>query len=590
LNWVLQPVLELVLISFCLVGEGLNAASAPAPIKGHSTNLLCSRLLVSANPVFASSLPSDTPTEKYIQYLAHFVRQGELDLNDLKILRGFSKLPNFIDVFGSKISEGDVYRESIHELLPFVNVKRFHEFLDELIKENTKDLILVEKALHETEEVPVTFGLAEPALKATSTFNDPLQIQYTDKNFTALVAVRSVSQEYILKIDNSRLGPFLLNKKINVSENLRTGEKKDFEGVAVAAPFDDAKWGRLTNHWINSKGQLYVMRYSQSQDLVMVHNASTGKKIFQSGVNNLDFKEAKESQFFRDKKETYLATFSLAAGGDHFIFISKNGGLRTQAIKLPDTRGFQWAPTYKDELYGGFTYKKDGKRFLLFLDVSKFEKSGALRDIEIRDDEELVGLTENNKGGFTALLTKNIYPGISLRTIDFQYNKTTRRWADHAVTYNLISPAEEEPIAYTNSDAIILRDAMGRLSFFVFVKSVDTVKSFLFKHGEKKPKESGPISSLLAPVVLTKSDGSQMLVTMSWGERDFFKFDVSEGRVRKMPGSGLEPVLKGRSFVGAGLSGKDEALLYFAPKNSAPSLETLIPIRLNGTFKPGDVK
>jgi hypothetical protein len=575
------------LLIFFMTIAAFGASSVP--LNPHCTSLVLRAGLL--EPL--SDLSPETATNKYIQYVRHFISDGSIGLEELKILRGFSAVQNIADVFSEKISESYVYRESIQELLPFINLSLFHEFLDELIKEKIKELNLKQTATNETEEVPLTFGEVHYGLQVgwDPKFYKPMYFSRRIVNFAAFQALPSddLSQRFLMKIDSLQ-GPLLISGEINAAMNLRTKKKTIYEDV-VGNPHHGMGW-----YWIEFKNEYYIGRYDHFADRAMVHNANTGAKLLEFRPDQINFKDSQFRIFAGENGEAHLAAVSTPTRGVHEIFISSNGSQKAQVSLLPTLERFQWVSTAQGELYAAYTYKKDGKELLAFTDISKFAKSGWLHRIQIQGDEKLVGFTENNKGGFTAVLKSRVHRDMRLRTIDFQQN--AGRWENaQPVNYEVIFDVVDADLKYQHyayGDPVILRDTKGELFFLVnCVESSPphVPPSYIFKHNEKEPKPAGFMPSLESPSILARSDGSQVLVGQAAkNPYDFFIFDVQEGQARKIHVGEHESSLKEREFAGVGLSDKDEVFLYFGPKRGVLSYDLLTPVQITGTFKPGEVK
>jgi hypothetical protein len=138
----------------------------------------CISLILKAGLMTEGELTPESATAQYLQYLKYFFDQGSLSLEDLKVIRKFSKVPNFIQIYAHKIPESFVYVDHVEKLLSYINHDRFNCELDDIIAKESKILALKDGAMDETQIVwgafaaPKAFGIGSDTSNRVEYFMD----------------------------------------------------------------------------------------------------------------------------------------------------------------------------------------------------------------------------------------------------------------------------------------------------------------------------------------------------------------------------------------------------------------------------------
>jgi hypothetical protein len=337
----------------------------------------------------------------------------------------------------------------------------------------------------------------------------------------------------------------------------------------------------------------------------MVHNLNSGELLLQfdpskASPNEIDFRLTSSFKYalFNDKKgKPHLAMIARRRQAVHEVFIASNNTQTVEDIMLPPTHGFQWLSTKKGELYGAYTYRPHDdlgeKENLAVWDISdQTAKEPIYQSGEyMKKDDRLLGFVENNKGEFTALLVNRRNDSVvNFKTIDFSKNASTQKWEGRLTDYEpLLSMPDKDGLLRRYVNPVVMHDAAGELFFITYGEVSPQQPALMFKHGLSMPQPIGQMQVLTHLKVLTKSNGSQVLVgAQGWNKYGFYMFDLNEGQIRFL---GRHESFFGQYILaGFDLTDKDDVLLYRAPSFSTPSEDVLTPMRVTGTFKPGDIK
>jgi hypothetical protein len=125
----------------------------------------CKPLMIQSGLMTGDELTIESATAHYLQYLRHFLDQNHITTGDLKVLLGFQRFPNIVDVFGEKISEGYIYRDDIEKLLPFLDRAQVTKEIEKLIQENLKEEIKKTGAYVGAETIVGAFPISIDASK-----------------------------------------------------------------------------------------------------------------------------------------------------------------------------------------------------------------------------------------------------------------------------------------------------------------------------------------------------------------------------------------------------------------------------------------
>jgi hypothetical protein len=515
----------------------------------------CSRLMLKAGLYAQKDLSHESATLQYLQYIKHFVDHGDLGLEELKILRAFSKIPNLVDLFEGKIKEGYVYQEHLEILRPLVDQGRYNEFLDGLIDTHTKERNLKSQAHKDTESVTGFFMIPKKF---------PTQIDSTSSNFNFGGEHPYIFKEHHRSVTNLETG-----NQVNIDLD------KDFK-------FEDFSWHVISGKtYFLAKLDKSGASISEHAEKYKVFDPETGNLIVQTdakytfgsptllkaqnGTVQLGWIEA----FYDAKDQTR----------ENIVFIKSVGSEEKQRITLDP----EFALTNV-----GFTQLPDGQTLLRhvigaasgmadlqFLDISAggkelFTFPGVIStdsvNVEKLSDNEFIILAYG-RGAFQELRAHRA--------------KANSKW--ELTASSIIAPHSQTFISAQMPDKSVFHFSSQyghSLEVFEGIKSKDSFP------------EIGPVVR-----VLTRPNGTPLVVAVEQSSV------VVPGRAGKLflidpldnfsiTSVDLAPLSKSWNYIfyqTVKMFPDGSIIAYFSVQNAGAG-QQIIPVQLYGSYKPGDFK
>jgi hypothetical protein len=516
----------MILIFTALIFNSIGYSASPA--------VQCPPLMIKAGVMADGDFTTHSATEQYLSYLQHFVGQGELGLDELKYLKGFSEVPNLIDLFGAKIHEGYVYHENIEALRSHVNHERYLAWLDKQIAEKIQEVQSKQVAHGQTESVWAYGPFVKPGL-----LNDKI-FAGNELNFT-----KRGSEAFVFNSVEKTITDLSTEQSISLmglNEN----------GVA------EHVW-----HEIDNKPYLVVKTISGFSPVYYVYDPHQVKPILGASAARSDG----EPHLVKNKN----GQLALAVFDHNSMLIESNPRTYDSTIKLPPRRHTpQWHTTSDGHSLFLYTSENDkAVKKLTVLDIT----AGGTKVFEIpwgaaRTPASLTKINENHY--VIASSDLNVF---------FQFWKITKakdseweiNWDDSLAT------------SHTAITSVVLRDGKiahlaNAAEFPLTIIKGETTKAF---------DDIGEVTN-----VFNLATGEQVAIAKGISKPGIvsdrlFIIDLNTLQVRSFDPPERKHLIH---FAGCQLNAQGQLIAYFGPLISWHIKGPIVPVLLYGPIKPGEYK
>jgi hypothetical protein len=515
-------------------------------------------------------------TEKYILYIRHFVEdKNALDLGDFKLLRGFSRASNLAQVFAQKISENYIYHDAIEELLPFVDMNRVHQFLDDLILNAEKEQGAKERAHKETKSVIGYFPIIQNMPEVKWPLNGPFMIKRNIGGTHFLSAEEQDDKSFAVQIDPS-VGAIFYNISGTKAWHLDTGKEIELEG---------AKEQEYFRSITRFKNQEYVV-HSVFPNEVRVYNQKTGKLFLEFKSNEVEKDLQKklfileETYLFLDtNKKPHLAWIKPKSNEERLSYdiqIAAQDFKAPQDISLPNVKYAEHIKMYSTKegrLFGAFNFvDTDSTNKLSLIDVSKSGEN--LITVKIPERYFVENLVQKDEDNFVVFLMHDTPQPLRMKTINISRKNNAATW--QAVPFEFKNLTVDY---YTSPNAFQTRNG----DIYYLLANNNNENAVLLKNGVrtgiKIDKYLEHITTLYRP------NGAPLLVGTDVTEPlTYVIYDVEEKVRRELVFDSNDPRLRNRGLFGARYTSSGQILFYLG--SMEPSNDLITTMQVYGPFNP----
>jgi hypothetical protein len=568
----------ILLVRLFILGALLFNAQAYGSAKMPSS-AQCTSYLHMAMMEPLSELSSESATHKYLQYLGYFIEQHILLLDDLKYLRGFSKVANLSDIFAAKIPEAYVYNSDFEMILPFVEIEKVKGFLDIFIKAQSKDALLKNEALNKTEIVTGFF----PVLKRL-----PHEV--------------SIPEEMHF-YGNEQGDPFLYNEYTSEIRNLNTGARYSAE----ALPNDllgRQQHDLLRRQHLTIGSEIYLMNTRNGS----IYENKPGYKIYARSLNTGKIIFKHEAQ--GDYRSYSYEGFKDSAGNPHIAWTdgtridqkhyNYNRSLHTVNLITGEIKSMQ-INTDSEEFYsikwvkpkegGLFYYYKEfylQKGFLVNkkrqkLMVFDATQNGALvLEPDFARDENVLFFDRVNADHYIAYVTSKK----SEKIVHFK-KSSTKGWEreEKVLSAPFYVKDPEFELVKVPSGEVYLINLERRTDTPLHILNISNLNFRSFDY----PNDGGlPYETTL----LYKANGTPILVTYGHDSQSqsqvFEVIDFTDFKKTRIPLH--DPLFKEAAYYDVQFLADGSLIAHFKIKDSSPKVHpeerVIVQVQLYGGFNP----